>query len=172
MGQIKRLAAPISLTIEYEDADGDVTMRDIRISGIGTSRHGVYFEAWCALRREERTFRIDRIKSVVDADGVVLDPAPEIGRVLMEAQSGQRAVIGRTKHQRAMDEANAANRAHFGQPDVKAIVSRHLPQNAPPREKAPERPNREVSPAQVWKTFFLILGALAVGAVMIAALQK
>ncbi len=50
----------------YRDAEGNVTERRIRVIRSYTSRNGVrYIEAFCSLKREERTFRVDRVVSFV-----------------------------------------------------------------------------------------------------------
>lgn len=48
--------------IEYADADGVVTSRDIQI--VGRSGNDDRFRAWCFLRSEERTFRYYRVLMV------------------------------------------------------------------------------------------------------------
>lgn len=59
-----------SLSIVYEDANGDVSDRTIDT----VSFDGVKIEAWCRLRSEERTFYASRIISCIDEEtGEVVD---------------------------------------------------------------------------------------------------
>lgn len=52
--------------IEYVDRFGEVTARDVRLDGIFRDEHGTYLSAYCHLRGDDRTFRLDRILSLKD----------------------------------------------------------------------------------------------------------
>jgi len=58
---------PISanVSIDYEDSAGATSQRQITVSSSDGSR---YLYAFCLLKKQPRTFRIDRIKSCVDTD--------------------------------------------------------------------------------------------------------
>lgn len=66
--------------IDYEDYQGSRTRRWVTIHSFTAEEQpgeGVvgYVEAFCDLRRDVRTFRLDRILAVIDDDGVVHDDA-------------------------------------------------------------------------------------------------
>jgi hypothetical protein len=50
--------------LEYEDADGDVSRRDIKVIRIGNEDGRWYVYAYCYLREDYRQFRFDRIHSL------------------------------------------------------------------------------------------------------------
>jgi hypothetical protein len=50
--------------IAYQDADGSETDRRIGFLDAFTVSDSAYIRAYCFLRKEERTFRLDRIRSV------------------------------------------------------------------------------------------------------------
>jgi len=50
------------IEIIYEDASGRVTQREVMVTNITNE----YIKGWCYLRNDLRTFRIDRIKELVD----------------------------------------------------------------------------------------------------------
>lgn len=52
--------------LTYTDAYGDVSERVIRLNGLSGSGETQYLEAYCNKARGHRTFRIDRIQSLVD----------------------------------------------------------------------------------------------------------
>lgn len=62
--------------IEYEDADGEITSRIITINKIYHHNSFTYIDADCQLRRETRTFRLDRIIGYITdiKTGEILDP--------------------------------------------------------------------------------------------------
>lgn len=54
--------------IEYADADGVVTTRDIAVEYWHKRGSITVYTCWCFLRNERRTFRSDRILSVVNLE--------------------------------------------------------------------------------------------------------
>ncbi len=57
------------IRITYENGQGVRTEREIRVLRTYRSRYGVrYLEAYCHLKQERRTFRLDRILSVAPSD--------------------------------------------------------------------------------------------------------
>ncbi len=52
------------LLIDYTDADGKATRRELEAVGVTYSHPYWYLAAWCHLRNEYRSFRMDRIGSV------------------------------------------------------------------------------------------------------------
>jgi hypothetical protein len=65
---------PHRCTIEYVDAKGEATMREIDIYNADVSKDGdVVLTSFCSMRMAWRTFRADRVVSFIDADGVVHD---------------------------------------------------------------------------------------------------
>lgn len=54
------------LRIQYQDANGDVTTREIKTRFYDPDRGTV--RARCSLRKADRTFRLDRIKEAIDID--------------------------------------------------------------------------------------------------------
>lgn len=51
------MAARLVLRIRYQSGSGEATQRDIEVRDI----QGGYCRAWCHLRHEMRTFRVERI---------------------------------------------------------------------------------------------------------------
>lgn len=52
------------LKIEYTNADGNISQREIEAVGITYSYPNWYLSAWCYLRNEYRLFRLDRIGKI------------------------------------------------------------------------------------------------------------
>lgn len=70
----KPIPSPATFMIEYTDAYGSFTRRRITVKGIQKASDGTpMLYAQCHERNEPRNFRIDRIKSCIDYDGVVHD---------------------------------------------------------------------------------------------------
>ena len=64
-----------NLKIEYRDRNGTKTTRDIQVSGYDGSS---YLHAYCQLRQQRRTFRIEQITSCIDADtGEIVSNLPQ-----------------------------------------------------------------------------------------------
>lgn len=65
------------LAIEYQDYDGALSRRIINVVAIGLSsaKDRMYIKAFCELRKDFRTFRVDKIASLTTADGDVKDAA-------------------------------------------------------------------------------------------------
>lgn len=59
------ISARVRLT--YEDADGATTTRDVLVHRYDFDGDG-YIVGHCSLRQAERTFRIDRVRQMVDLD--------------------------------------------------------------------------------------------------------
>lgn len=63
-----------NVEIDYQDANGDATRRLVNITAYGDGEQHSYFRGYCNLRREPRTFRIDRVDQAVDAEtGEIID---------------------------------------------------------------------------------------------------
>ncbi|MEY8688346.1 MAG: WYL domain-containing protein [Leptothrix sp. (in: b-proteobacteria)] len=54
------------LRIQYVDAAGESSERVIQVRGVEPG--GRLVQAWCELRNAERSFRVDRMRQVVDAE--------------------------------------------------------------------------------------------------------
>lgn len=83
----------ITFAIEYVDAKGAATTRRITLRDLYKDGRGLtYLDCYCHERKAPRTFRFDRITTVIDADGVVHEPrtffADEL-RVDLEAREPQ-----------------------------------------------------------------------------------
>jgi len=62
------------LEISYSDANGNVTKRKVRVSKFDENWHGGTIFGHCELRKQNRTFRFDRITSCVDLEtGEIID---------------------------------------------------------------------------------------------------
>ncbi|WP_353429282.1 hypothetical protein [Paracoccus denitrificans] len=59
--------------IDYKDAGGKLTTRPVTLMSLQRRETGLLISAVCHLRRSLRTFRADRIVTVVTADGEVFD---------------------------------------------------------------------------------------------------
>lgn len=69
----KRLAAARHFDMIYGDASGEVTRRRIAVLSISRDIPPL-IEAWCFLRNEQRRFRPDRIRQLVDLEtGEIID---------------------------------------------------------------------------------------------------
>lgn len=66
------LSAGRVLRLEYADAQGAVTARDVEPLGFLGGEEHWYLAAWCRLRAAARGFRLDRIRSVAALD----EPVP------------------------------------------------------------------------------------------------
>jgi hypothetical protein len=81
------------LLLSYRDAGGNVTERwlTLRAADGHQQRSGTVHIAtvngYCHLRRMARTFRLDRIMSAADADGVVIDDLSARIMAIVKAQS-------------------------------------------------------------------------------------
>lgn len=53
--------------IEYVDQDGVITDRRIGVIGYYSEEGAAYIVAYCFLRENQRTFRVDRISKMIDA---------------------------------------------------------------------------------------------------------
>jgi hypothetical protein len=56
----------VAVGIVYRDMSGQVSERTIRCEAIRIDDGNIYIEAWCLLRGERRTFRLDRIEAIFD----------------------------------------------------------------------------------------------------------
>lgn len=66
---------PQVFAIEYIDAEGEGSTRRIRCQRLYLTGGGYgMLQAYCFWRRAPRSFYVDRIKSVIDVDGVVYEP--------------------------------------------------------------------------------------------------
>lgn len=86
--------AGIQIEIEYQDFAGDCTRRVVSVQGFSKSRRGApgYLEAFCYLRQEPRTFRLDRIVQAVDMEtGEILE---DLEAFLSDRKAAARAVAG------------------------------------------------------------------------------
>ncbi len=52
------------VSITYTDEPGQITTRFIEPRGLRLSRNGMYVLAWCSMRDDVRSFRLDRIKAI------------------------------------------------------------------------------------------------------------
>lgn len=60
--------------IEYADIEGALSARWVRVYRLETRQFADYLVGHCELRGETRTFRLDRIKSLADANGELHEP--------------------------------------------------------------------------------------------------
>jgi predicted DNA-binding transcriptional regulator YafY len=66
------------LLLEYVDVGNELTVREVEPHHVVLGPNGQYLTAWCALRDEERVFRMDRIRAARPAPGLrPRRPAPE-----------------------------------------------------------------------------------------------
>lgn len=64
----------LSVGISYVDAAGQASERTIRCHALRLDGGQVYLDAWCLLRKGERSFRLDRIREVTDyTTGEIID---------------------------------------------------------------------------------------------------
>jgi hypothetical protein len=66
-----------TFAIEYTDSGGRETTRRITVQDLRQTADGrIYLHCFCHECREHRTFRFDRIRSIIDLNGVVHEPGP------------------------------------------------------------------------------------------------
>lgn len=72
----RTLTPGTTVRILYVNGEGQTSERTIDIIRRFTSRHDVtYLRAWCHLRKEERTFRTDRVLAVLDSQPTIVRAA-------------------------------------------------------------------------------------------------
>ncbi|MEM8823763.1 MAG: YafY family protein [Pseudomonadota bacterium] len=71
-------AAGLFLTLDYTDADGRVSRRDVRPLGLWFWGKVWTLVAWCDLREDFRMFRIDRIAKMTEGTPFPRDPSKSI----------------------------------------------------------------------------------------------
>lgn len=59
---------PANIEIRYLDTIGRVTNRLVTVESVIEKGGGVYLKVWCHTKNAERTFRIDGIREITDAD--------------------------------------------------------------------------------------------------------
>lgn len=57
-----KLNCPV--TLKYEDNEGDITTRDVTVEEVFISSNKFYLLGYCDLRKQNRTFRADRIQGI------------------------------------------------------------------------------------------------------------
>jgi len=72
----KHITADNTFFIEYTDFDGNFTSRNIDIKRVYKKNGEKYIDAFCYLADDDRTFRVDRIKSI-SYDGKIIDDIDE-----------------------------------------------------------------------------------------------
>jgi predicted DNA-binding transcriptional regulator YafY len=78
-----RLAEPFDMRIEYRDAKGQTLYRDVTLHGVEEIAPEVFqLDAFCHLRKQPRTFRTDRIVSIITPDGEVREPRDLVATLL------------------------------------------------------------------------------------------
>ena len=65
-----------TLFIEYKDTNGAISERYIKIQKVNKSKGITYIHAFCFLHVEERTFRAERIVSLMDKPGQKIKDIP------------------------------------------------------------------------------------------------
>lgn len=65
-------AKPITVMLEYTDADGIETRRTVDVYRTAKKSGNTTITGWCHGRQAERTFRSDRIAAVIDEHGEVM----------------------------------------------------------------------------------------------------
>jgi hypothetical protein len=76
---------PMYMMIEYTDAKGTMSRRRITTQSAEDKPTGPILWAFCHERNAMRCFRIDRISSIIDQDGVVEEAQPFFAEVLGDA---------------------------------------------------------------------------------------
>jgi len=71
----------IETTIDYADADGQITRRRVKISSISSSRGRTYVNGYCMERKAPRQFRLDRIDCFITEEGECVEPATFISKI-------------------------------------------------------------------------------------------
>jgi predicted DNA-binding transcriptional regulator YafY len=76
------------LLIDYVDRGSSLTVREVEPHHVVLGPNGQYLTAWCALREEERVFRLDRIRSARPVPGPRLvrhAPEPDVRDLVTRA---------------------------------------------------------------------------------------
>jgi len=66
--------ADTDVTLEYVDADGVASRREVSIEAVVTDDKRTYLECWDYIRSGVRSFRLDRVRYFIDNDGEVIQP--------------------------------------------------------------------------------------------------
>jgi hypothetical protein len=96
----------LTVAMAYEDVSGFKTRRRLRCETIWRERNAVYIRGWCFLRRDERTFRVDRIAWLMRPPNIEEpDPLSYFGQFLAndpfeKAVAARRALYEARRHTR------------------------------------------------------------------------
>jgi hypothetical protein len=107
--------------ISYVDADHIPSTRRIEVNGFSDFEHKTYVEAWCHLRRDQRSFRADRIEEMVSASSgeiierprdyvrtmreVLYEPGKDYASIMAKARPGLMALIWIARSDNDLSEA-------------------------------------------------------------------
>lgn len=83
----ERHLTDLSVILEYVDGDGAATTRQVRIIRYYDDRKPLLW-CWCALRDDARSFLVERIEGVIDADGVVETAEKFLSRFGIDVDAG------------------------------------------------------------------------------------
>lgn len=82
-----RLANPRTVTLEYVDAHGIETRRLVDIYRTETNERNTIITGWCHGRQAERSFRADRLRSVITENGEVISAGEFLAQLMPERAS-------------------------------------------------------------------------------------
>lgn len=83
LASIGKDIAGTALAIEYVDSKGNASRRRISLGAIQVDERGrVFLQAYCMERRALRSFRMDRVHTVIDVDGEVHEPHRYFSEIL------------------------------------------------------------------------------------------
>lgn len=96
------LSQPITVVLEYSDADGIETRRKVDIYRTAKKQGYSLITGWCHGRQAERSFRSDRVQAVIDDQGEVF--------------SAEEFLAGITGRRKVVDMSPAEDAPQTGEP--------------------------------------------------------
>jgi hypothetical protein len=78
-----RLPDPRLMLFDYTDAAGETSNRAVEVKSLAADNGNLYLQGYCRLRHAHRTFRVDRIATLVDSEtGEVATTPLEVVRLM------------------------------------------------------------------------------------------
>ena len=122
--------------VVYENDAGAVTRRRIRVIAVHPSRYGhVYVRAYCFLRGEERTFRLDRFREWAPVTPIITPPPHPAPAITPPAPTPAPRPVSGSRRQRGRYGVGSAVAAGIFAAFIKLIVGG--PEPEPPQYHVP-----------------------------------
>ena len=93
MDYFQLMSPPITIEIEYVDAKGNFSRRNVRIESVRTEMDVAYLDCVDLDIHENRTFRLDRVQYFIDGNGECLTPDEVFPELAQSAQQNTKSEI-------------------------------------------------------------------------------